>query len=196
MKKWIMVICLCLVSILANAKTLYINHANTIMYTEADRNSNIVKMLVNHSPVKFVNTDEQSGYTLVETSKGVKGYVWTSYLNDKSPTPPQSFIGKTEQQVQQGINQIKLKFAHRDQSANQNNDDEDISVSIEKVKQQLQNIDLFGGKEIATLKEQNLKLQRNFYFALFGLAAAFIIGFLIGFRLSGKSNRKERNLFK
>lgn len=83
MKKLLVVILLCSAGTLAQAETRYItDQLEVTLRRGQSTNHAILRMLPSGAPVELLESNSETGYSLVRTANGVEGWILTRYLMD------------------------------------------------------------------------------------------------------------------
>ena len=121
------------VTSIAYAETQYITDEFKVTLRSGTTTSNsIITMLKSGAPVQVIEHDKETKYTLIETSKGKKGYILTRFL-DNQPSGRQLYsqLQKKSEQQKETIKSLKSKL----NSLNVTNND--IDKTLESVNELL-----------------------------------------------------------
>ena len=172
------------------ASTLYIGNKPTVfLRSSPSEKSNVVKELLQSTPVQLLKTDLRNGYSYIETSKKELGWVKTAYLVDhvkpKRETTKYKFwrrivfwentpTAKTMPPVMQ-----TLPWQKGNKHASLQQKQVEIQAQLSQVQSQV----------------NTLQSAINYRWFFFGACVAFLC-FILGLLIGGARRRREPKWFK
>ena len=189
---------------LANAKTAYVTDSVEIPLRSADsERSKIVKMLANGTQLTIFQETNENGYSYVQASNGVEGFILSRYLTGEPSARTQlEAVSKKLEALQEENKQLKSNHAtsqeigkERDKLSNELAELQQTAANAIQLKQQrdeLQERVVTIERELQQYKRENQALtdSSNQDWFLYG-GGLSLFGVLLGFILPKLSWRRR-----